>query len=343
MPEVENHSGFAFEPIFLSNEAGQPVFVAVIKATFRIEEKCRLQLADEQTSVNLAGEPWGEPGESSWKYEPEGAFVKLASDVVLIGSAYAPYRGATEVDVRLRVGRVSKDVYVCGDRYWYQTLGTISMTSPEPIDCVPLIYELAYGGTDPFAPKGPQVFAANPVGTGFASPRGDAAVKLPNLEDPRNRIREFDDRPQPACFGYVSPDWQPRAAFAGTYDQKWLDERMPLLPLDFDRRFFNAASPGLIYPGFLRGDEPIFIENVADRAISLELPGLAPPNCHIEFAGGRNAELETHLDTLIINTDEDSLSLIWRSHIQLRTGPFDLHAICLGTCSRDKMLSLSHA
>ena len=36
-------------------------------------------------SVSLAGQLWGEPGKSSYKYEPECAFIKPATDVVLIG------------------------------------------------------------------------------------------------------------------------------------------------------------------------------------------------------------------------------------------------------------------
>ncbi|WP_281255421.1 DUF2169 domain-containing protein [Cystobacter ferrugineus] len=40
--------------------------------------------------MSWSGESWGKPGESSYKYEPEGAFIKPATDVALIGHAYAP-------------------------------------------------------------------------------------------------------------------------------------------------------------------------------------------------------------------------------------------------------------
>lgn len=37
--------------------------------------------------------------------------------------------------------------------------------------------------------------------------------------------------------------WQPRLRYAGTYDQHWMDERLPFLPEDFDLRYFQSAPP----------------------------------------------------------------------------------------------------
>jgi hypothetical protein len=106
---------------------------------------------------------------------------------------------------------------------------------------------------------------------------------------------------------------------------------MPLLPKDFDRRFFNAGSPGLIAPGYLKGDEVISIQNASPRrAISFNLPGLPPPKCRVQLTGGRpDTYLQTNLDTVIINTDEDLLLLIWRGHLVLRNGPHDVASVQL--------------
>ena len=331
-PIIENNSGLAFETLYLPDENGQQMLVAIAKATFELRDSSRLVLAEKQIPVNLAGEHWGEPGESSWKYEPEGAFVKNAADVILIGSACAPHAGATQVDVAVRVGRVSKEVRVFGDRLWSKALGVVAMTAPEPFERIPLVYERAFGGREPTDDDGgiPKLYAANPVGTGFVSSRNrlEDGMKLPNLEDLRNPIRTCTDRPEPAGFGYVSPDWQPRASLAGTYDEAWFKDRMPLLPLDFDRRFFNSASNGLVCPGFLRGDEPVWIENASPGGVvSFNLPGLTPPECTVETTAGGSAKLSIELDTLIVNTDENLVFLIWRGHTALEHGPFDVRSI----------------
>ena len=261
-PEINNKTPFAFEPVFLADEEGRPLLVPVIKATYSIENNCRLLPAEEQVPVNLAGEYWGDPDKSSYKYEPECAFIKPATDIVLIGHAYTPTSETTEVNVTLRVGQIEKSVRVIGDRYWVKALGIISMTKPEEFERIPLIYERAFGGWDrthsnpaqhAFEPR-------NPVGTGFRSKNGnfEQGIRLPNIEDLRYPVKSYGETSLPAGFGFTSPNWQPRASLAGTYDDAWTKLRMPLLPKDFDRRFLNGASPGLTAPGFLKGNEHKF-------------------------------------------------------------------------------------
>jgi hypothetical protein len=328
--KIDNSTPFAFEANYASDENGRPLIVAIVEATYSLEPDGALAIAEKQLGINLAGQPWGEPGKSSYKYEPEFAFIKPSTDVVLIGHAYGV--GKTDVDVRFRVGRLSKVARVIGDRYWFKTLGSISMTPPEPFESIPLIYEHAFGGWDRSHPDPDKhtFEARNPVGTGFRSKYGKFkdGFRLPNIEDPKNLITGWGDTPSPVGFGFISPDWQPRASFAGTYDDTWRKERMPLLPFDFDRRFFNAASPGLVAPGYLKGDEPVSIENLSPHGtISFNLPGLPPPECRVQLTGRRDVRVETNLDTVIINTDENLLLLIWRGYIPVRNGPHDVVSI----------------
>ena len=98
-PILENKTPFAFEPLFLADEEGRPLFVPIVKATYEMRERGQLSLAEKQVPVNIGGEYWGDPEKSSYKYEPETAFIKPATDIVLIGHAYAPKPRVTEVDV----------------------------------------------------------------------------------------------------------------------------------------------------------------------------------------------------------------------------------------------------
>jgi len=286
--------------------------------------------------MNPAGEYWGCPGKSSYKYEPDAAFVKPSTDVVLIGHAYASHAGIKEMLVSLQVGPLKEIVKILGDRVWGKVLGMKMMTNPVPFERIPLIYERAFGGwdrshSDPakhaFEPR-------NPVGTGFRSKKGnfEEGIRLPNLEDPKHPLRSYGDTPPPVGFGFISPNWQPRASLAGTYDEKWMKERMPLLPADFDRRFFNAASPGLVAAGYLKGNEPVLIENASPSGrLMFNLPGVLPPKVHVELRGGVHHDLTANLDTVIINTDENLLFLIWRTHLVVRRGPQDVVAIQVTT------------
>ncbi|HYO70463.1 MAG TPA: DUF2169 domain-containing protein, partial [Archangium sp.] len=123
-PTVENKTPFAFNFMGLVDEEGHPLLLLVVKATYALGN-AGLLLAREQVPVNWAGEPWGEPGKSSYRYEPEGAFFKPATDVGLIGHAYPPQKGATEVLVDLQVGPLKKGIRVVGERTWFKSMGRV--------------------------------------------------------------------------------------------------------------------------------------------------------------------------------------------------------------------------
>src|SRR5215475_4361379 len=107
-----------------------------------------------------------------------------------------------------------------------------------------------------------------------------------------------------------------------------MTERMPLLPDDFDRRFFNAASPGLIAPGYLAGDEPVALLGVTPEGrLNFQLPRVAPPLCLVHTRGRRVTELHTNLDTVIVDADRRTLTLQWRTCLPLRDGPNEVIAV----------------
>lgn len=313
-----NLTPFAAGEYLLADEAGRDVMTVVVKATYEIKTATSLSIADEQEEILVAPQYYGEPGESSLRIESETPFTKPATDVALLGHAYSTRADRTQVDVRLRVGRLEKTVRVFGDRYWRRTLGLRSMSSPEPFEKIALVYEYAFGGRYEVgdSPSRHGFDTRNPVGKGFV-PRKNAGIPpehpLPNLEDPRQLISGVRDRPMPAGFGFILPGWEPRSRLAGSYDQHWERTRMPLLPLDFDRRYFNAGSPGLIAAGFLAGGEPVEVLNASEKGpLRFELPR-ARPEAVLRFRDGPREAKEAKLDTVVIDTDEHQVSLIWRA------------------------------
>ena len=325
--ELQNETPFAFEQVYVTNEDGRSLLVLLVKATYALR-KDGLHLAETQVPVDLEGKSWGAPGESSYKFEPEGAFFKPTTDVVLIGHAHPPARGATETLVALQVGALKKALRVLGERTWFKSMGRVAATQPLAFEKLPLTWERAFGGWDRTDSANPAFEPRNPVGVGYrASPRHfEEGLKLPNLESPEEPLREFGQRVSPVGFGFTSPHWQPRARLAGTYDEAWRKSRQPRLPTDFDRRFFNAAAPGLITPSYLKGNEAVILVNASHRGrLAFELPSQAPPAITVRMGGSQSPDL--HLDTVILNTDAHQVQLLWRGHVLLDRGPHDVRSI----------------
>ncbi|MDC0677160.1 DUF2169 family type VI secretion system accessory protein [Sorangium atrum] len=334
-PAVDNKTPFALEPLFVTDEEGRPLLVALVQATFDLHPVRGVERAEQQPPPSLAGELWGaDAATSSYKIEPTFAFFKPATDVVLIGHAQAPRHSVPELQVVFRVGPVGKAVRVLGDRAWVRNAGGLVPSRPRPFDRVPLNYEHAFGGWDRTHPD-PAKHALeprNPVGIGFRAPNAavEEGLRLPNIEDPNDPLQHYGQVVAPAGLGFVSPDWQPRATLAGTYDEAWTKERMPLLPKDFDRRFFNAASKGLVAPGYLRGDEPVLVENASPFGrLSFRLPGLSAPRCRVELVRQEDAQVELRLDTVIVDTDADRVMTLFRGYVALRDGPHDVRTIAI--------------
>ncbi len=329
--EVSNATPFAVGFQHLSDRSGKPVVVALIKATFAIGDG-DLKISETQLPIFPAGKPNGEPGKSSYLHEPETSYFKPNSDIVLIGEAVAPDGVASRLNVEFSIGPYHSRALVFGDRWWERGFLENRLTDPEPFSSIPLVYERAFGGWDKShpSPEKHKVEPRNPVGVGFQRQfkSGEDRLPAPNIEDPSNLISSMQDRPKPIGFGFVSPNWEPRSALAGTYNSIWEKTRMPLLPVDFDLSFFNAASEGLVAHGYLSGKEPVMLLNCSKIPIlSFFLPGIPPPQCLFRVRGMPDQMLSGPLDTVLVNSLENTVSLSWRCHVLLPRGPESLLAL----------------
>ncbi|NNF16556.1 MAG: DUF2169 domain-containing protein [Gammaproteobacteria bacterium] len=332
-PEIQNRTSFSFEPILVQDENGRSIFGVIAKSTLALEHNGKVTLANAGP-VSLKGEMYDTDGEPWYKYEPETAFVKLTTDVVLIGHASSFQSGTKKIDVGIRCGPVAKRATVFGDRYWVVRNGAIAVTTPQPFERIPLTYDRAFGGWDK-SDKDPEKYRwepRNPVGTGFGKPlRGEGErLRLPNIENPEELLSTYGQVVTPTGFGFVSPSWQSRAQYAGTYDSQWEATRKPLLPSDFDRRYFNAASPGLISPQFLQGNEQIDIVNASPVPhLKFQLPGFPPPSCLFEHRDARQELIAMNLDTVIVDTDVMRVYMIWRAHTVVRDGAHSIVGVTI--------------
>lgn len=323
----------------------QPCVSIVVKATFSIppEQGGDVLLAEEQLPIATADTFHDGDSMGSIRTESDDVAYKPRADIVLAGTAYAPQgRPATSVDVALQVGTVRKVLRVFGDRQWLFPSRLVMVpviSDPEPFTEMPLVYERAFGGFDRTAGA---FCARNHVGRGFIGEKDKDSVNevfLPNLEDPADLIASWDDEPNPAGFGCISRNWEPRASLAGT--EEGMAEPHPLfgMPADFQPAFHNGAHPDLQVPGYLRGDEDIELMNLTpDGYRSFQLPGMRPevhlglfeeaPNYDaldavLEAEDAPEIEdllpaihqqpLDAVLDTLVILPDDGVFYQVWRA------------------------------
>jgi hypothetical protein len=327
MLQLKNNTRFAASLALFPNEEMIDTLYIVVKASFNIGKD--LTLADEQTPPAEADVYWTEPGKSSIKYASDMHTDKPATDIVMLGHACVPdQKEATQFDVSLTVGQIHKTVRVFGDREWREG----QITRPAPFKTMAMVYEKAYGGIHIVNGQLAGAEARNPVGRGFAGTckAGEMnGVPLPNLEDPKALIREVSDRPAPACFGFCAPNWQPRASFAGTYDEAWQNARAPYLPRDFDRRFLNMAHPDLVFPGYLQGGEPVTLTHMHPAGpLKFDVPTM---KLIARAKVAEKVELpEFRLETLILEPNPRKFSLVWRAAVACDKKALKISEVSIG-------------
>jgi hypothetical protein len=314
---LDNHTPYAAERNWVLDKNGAKSWVVAVKATFDILPDGTTKLAEKQEDPLYGEEYSGEPGKSSVLYDADLTGPKQNTDVVLNGHAYAP-RGepVTEVTVTMKVHTIAKRLRVFGDRRWESFLG-LSMTEPEPFEKMPITYERAFGGWDTIPEKveDQRLDPRNPIGAGFAIRAEHLKNKaLPNVEDPQHLISSWSDRPPPAGFGFVASYWLPRLKYAGTYDDKWQKNRFPLLPDDFDERYFQSAPEDQQLP--LRGGEMVELINLSPQGfLAFELPRIVL-GFRTRF-GDERIDHRARLHTVVLEPDLPRVFMVWHTALRV--------------------------
>lgn len=243
-------------------------------------------------------------------YESDFAPFKPHAEILLTGTAHQPYRQAAPTCiVRVSVGGWSKQLLVLGPRKWKSGFFGSSPGDPSPFTSCPLDYSEAAGGSE---------HRFNRAG------KGCGTEEMPRVEDSRNLLLKPKERHEPAGFGPRSPYWPARTDLLGTYDNRWLKERWPWFPKDFDWSYWNAAPLDQQFSGYLVGDEAFGLTNLhPDQS---ELTGWLPGRrvrCFLdrdESGQPGFREVPLNLDTLHIDADQMILTLQWRG---VAFGPSD--------------------
>ena len=327
--------------------AGEYILSVLVKRTYEIRpgQPCtRLPIA---AKLVKGDKHYGDPRITPVQFETDLIPFKLATDVVLVGKAYAPAgRPADELMCAVKVGQTRKELVVTGERSCiFQNNAAPRFTEPVPFVEMPVTYDRAYGGVDIRSEPGTSFpYPRNPLGRGFVVRNLKESVDglaLPNIEDPRQRIipdrlitgeyPRWEQQPMPQGLGWYSKCSYPRGLLAGVmpadrpfeemmrkeYEKAVPPEQRDLyrqtrLP-DMDFRFFNGASPGLVIP-YLNGDEEILLEQLTPESrLSFRLAG-EHPGIEIDIGFGAS-ELQVVLHTLTIRSEDRQVDLVWRGSV----------------------------
>jgi hypothetical protein len=285
-----------------------------VKGTFFIRPGGSLELAEHQAPPLSAPQYNGEPGLSSLLYDADLTGSKPTTDIIVNGDAYAPNgRPSADFLVSLRIGSKTKKVRVLGHRIWTGSTFGMKASNPEPVVSIPLVYERAFGGYDDADPdpRRHRLDGRNPVGVGVAADTMRRIGKpLHNFEYLHGKVDEMG----PAGFGAIAPDWSPRRELAGTYDAKWLSDRMPLLPLDWDERSLLCSPADQRPEKLLSGGEEIELVNMTpDGSLWFKVPRVS-----LQFwticktrAGMVKHDHEGQLSMIIIEPNKLSVMVVW--------------------------------
>ena len=318
----------------VTDKEGRDYCVVVVKGTFTFDNNGRPILAEKQELLVYADVHYGDPAETSIKYECDFAPFKPRCDVLLNGSAYAPNgHSAERVTVGLQVGQMNKSFDVVGDRVWDKGLLSIVRTRPKPFTKMPIVYDRAFGGVD-ISEKDPEkckTYVQNPVGIGYyplTKRKALVGKPLPNTEETGRPIKTTSGQYRPMSFGPMSRNFPSRSKFAGTYDDNWKDERFPFLPQDFDEQYFLSAPADQQIP-FLRGGEEVRATNLTPEGkLMFTIPQVnVPIVCKFR---DREERPTANLDTMIVEPDQRRIILAWRARVPLGRKIHALREILVG-------------
>ena len=322
--------------------SGRELLVVVIKGTFRFptEPGARLQLNSEQLPLIMSDEFYGEPGRSAPKYEMDFAPRKRRCDVLLNASAYAPGGKPTQrVEVTARIGDWAKSFAVVGDRVWEAKGAGIGASAPMPFVRLPITYDRAFGGTDNTHEDASKhsAFMANPSGRGYhveLIKEWIHGTPLPNTEELDRAVNWMDGKFKPMSFGPIGRQWESRAPYAGTYDQHWVDEIFPFLPADFDEQYYQAAPLDQQLPLPVGEQEVTLVNLTPDGERTFLLPHLEAP-VHFFRDDGEREDLTAFADTIVIEPDEERVTMTWRAALPLKRNMFEIVQIMVGKRGRE--------
>lgn len=327
---------FTSLPIQGWNQAAEPVEGVVLKARYQFDESGELKQV--QAGEVVAADEFfdDDPETRSLCAANEAVTFKQGSEWYLYGSAYpAQPRGRVgEVKIIATANGESlqQHLLVTGPRVWQSGLLGSNLTEPNSFETVPLQYENAYGGGNVRSNGKPDYFELNPVGKGYIA-KGDSAKEQPGpqIEVFGERITNTRQKAQRAGLAPLPMIWPPRS---DDFQQANSDDALlGNCPFSANSALVrhNVAPLAQRWAKPLTGQLQLSLQGVLHwlqgqqmLTLKLDIPELAIELDDDEQSFEQqaqqtaaqqtsNKQLTLICDTLVINTNEQWLELVWRT------------------------------
>jgi hypothetical protein len=336
VPTIDNKTPFSAKMFATFDSKACEKHILVVSASFTAKARDAVSISQEQMEISPVDTYWGDPANTSIRQPGQMVFDKPCVDVIVSGHAIPPNgRRITSMEIGIKISDISKVLLVSGDRFWKHGVTGKIPSSPNYFERIPVTFERAFGGgvglIDSIATP---YELRNPVGVGVGGHRSihpNVNTEIPNFEYPNDRQLNVDQRPMPACFGALAPGWKPRSDHAGTYDSAWLKEQAPLLPHDFDTRFFQFA-PEDQRSNSVKVDDLVQVNGMTPEGIwQFQVPHVNLPVTLTYSDRLQKAFLS--LDCIHLEPDLYRVSMIGRLVIQVRRNYAPLEHIVIGKAS----------
>lgn len=318
MWNVDNKTPFSTFGAFERDKDGREVWCVAVRATFDLQNGPVLTVTDPQEDVRLAPEfADEEASEVSWESDIS-AFIP-DTEVTVRGTIVPGEKAVPVQNLQLAVGKMQKQARLFGPRLAERGMLGWAVADQGAVAPTSLSWRSSFGGVLTGEDDRVTACEENPIGKGIAlrarrADIPDAPIELPQIEHAQEDALDQPKSALPVGFGAVSRAWLPRRNFAGTYDEAWQKNRSPLLPVDFDPRFYHSAPQDQVVAGGLKGGEALTLKGfLPDEDISVRLPQivfLARTQLRTGFE-----ETRFRITRLDVDLDKRQLGLCWVSTV----------------------------
>ncbi|WP_415919309.1 DUF2169 family type VI secretion system accessory protein [Tateyamaria sp. SN6-1] len=318
---MDNTTPFPDAKTFLRDVAGNSLWVIGIKATFAFRDGKPCLFTPDQIEPCYGPVFADDDTQRDMLSDTDITLPKGQVDVIVDATAYPPREAKPEQPylVQLNIGNVTKTIQVAPPSVLTRWQG-VTPVKNVPHDPVPLHYTQSFGG--------PRT-AANPIGLGD-DPKADGDTALmPRLSLPGKPMTQPKSPVPPAALTAIPRSWAVRDALSGTYDEDWQRRRSPLMPMDLQPEYWQAAPPDQRLDRAAAQGASVTLTNMtsndgtwADPPVTFTLP-------HVGFDimckfRGQWETLTPELQTINIAADKQLVSLFYIAMLPIQAGKNDV-------------------
>ncbi len=262
-------------------------------------------------------EPQYQPVQTKYGFlESDYVYRRGAVDILVMGNAKAPNNSPVpymEVEVSHNKRRINR-IAIFGNRKWKKSIFGTAISTPEPFIQMPLNLNNAFGGmADWDGVKIP--FPNNPVGKGYYISKEDCINNpLPNIEDPNNLIKKWNDQPDPAGVCCT-----PQLSELHSRSNVRFDEQGRVVELN--PKFYNSAFPAMMVDKVTPGDS-IDITGMGEPSFSFQIP-----DCKLVMKVSMNErykEWPMYIEQVGLLVDEQKAFITYRYAINYIVTPMEI-------------------